>query len=501
MLNAIPRNQPGSAQGNSANSPARDAHLETSIGTQQVSKIDGLLRRFLSGEGLLAAARQIANSREMQSSATWSMKQFKTLEGFGSTYRRAYPDFVATFLQNVVHLASRQSAESSFKSFLPLVTGPDFDPRWNLLRAFSCKGDLKGGAEYSQFLGAYLESDLGSIRGITDEARRILKSLGFADLARVHFVLRSKKVMSNGSSPFAFIKELKSGQAYKLLVKAIQAYPKNRDAHMDLIRLFELVESMEEQLGIESEDRGLFEAKLGFVEHFPNEIETKLWLVDWYFDHDEIDKAKSLVNTIDFNMTDSPIAKVAKWKLLLTETFYNAKRKSSLLRATQVFQEASECWPTWLPRYYFDYFQTALDLRLGRTELFEKKACELMLAHGLSEHTHKLLLLVSCTLMNVPTKETKSVREGFATVDVGRLPFDSKLELASVFWDLHRTGISRKICVTHARKISKEIQRSLYMQKSLPRDRSRTAALEWVLLKNPTNGALIGFDRLVKTNR
>jgi hypothetical protein len=500
LLNAIPGNPSESAQGNDAVPPKRVALLETSSGTQQVSHTDRLLRHFMSGEGLLAAARRIASSGDMQSGATWSMKQFKKLEGFASIYRRAYPDFVIPFLQNAIQLASRQAAESSFKSFLPLATGPDFDPRWNLLRAFSCKGDLNGGMEYAQFIDAYLEADLGSIRGLTDEAKCVLKSLGFADLARVHLVLSSKKMMSQGESPFAFIKEIKSGRTRELLVKAIQAYPKNRQAHMDLIRLFEIVDSMEEQLGVESEDRGLFEAKLGFVEHFPNEIETKLWLVDWYFDHDEIDKAKSLVDTIDFNLTDSPISKAAKWKLLLSEAFYGSKRKSSLLVAIQSLQEAGACWPAWMPRHYFDYLQAALDLRAGRTELFVEKSQKLASAHGLSEHTHRLLLLISCTLMNVPSKETKSIRDGFATVEVGKLPFDSQLDLAGVFWDLFRSGVCRKICVTQARKIWKEIQSSLYMQTSLPRDRSRAAALEWVLLKDPTLRSLLGFDQLVKTN-
>jgi hypothetical protein len=475
------------------------SHL-SGTGASDVSTSEELLRQFLSCSNPVAAARRIADAINTKNASAFSVKQAKMLEGFSSTYRRAYPDLVNSFLQSIVRIIARQPRGGVLNELMKLATAPDFDPKWNLLRSFLARKSDHGEPSGEPFVKAYLETDLPLVKSVTEEARSALKSLCLFELGKMRLVSSMRQAVMDRMSPISICRKIEGDDGHILLAKAIEAYPKNREAHLELIRFHETFNHLEMQLGADTDSREVFEAKANFVEHFPNEVETKLWLVDWYFDHDEIDKAKSLVETIDFSQTESPIVKAAKWKLLISEALYAAKYKSMQLTALQSFEQTGSCWPAWLPRYYFDYFQTALDLRVGRKEKFETRSRELASVHGLPDHVHKLLLFVSCSLMSIPPKETKTLKEDYTKIDIHKLPFEAKLDLAAIFWDLYRSNISNKVCATLGQKIAKEIQSALYMLKKLPSERSRVAALEWVMMKRPTNSAIYGFDRLIKTN-
>ncbi|MCU0714301.1 MAG: hypothetical protein MUC43_19780, partial [Pirellula sp.] len=464
------------------------------------SSSEELLRQFLSCTGPLVAARRIADALNIKNASAFSVKQAKLLEGFSSTYRRAYPDFVNSFLQSIVRIIARQPRGGVLNELLKLATAPDFDPKWNLLQSFLAKRSEQSEPSCETYIKAYLETDLPLVKSLTEEVRSALKSICLFELGKIRLIYSMRQAVMDRMSPISICRKIGGDDGHILLAKAIEAYPKNREAHVELIRFLDTFNNLEMQLGEETDGREVFEAKANFVKHFPNEVETKLWLIDWYFDHDETDKAKSLVETIDFSQTEAPIVKAAKWKLLISEAFYAAKYKSMQLTALQSLEQTGNCWPAWLPRYYFDYFQAALDLRVGRKEIFEKRSRELASVHSLPDHVHKLLLYVSCSLMSVPAKETKTLKEEYTSIDIRKLPFEAKLDLAAIFWDLYRSIISNKICATLSQKISKEIQSALYMLKKLPSERSRVAALEWVMMKSPINSAVAGFVRLIKTN-
>nr|MCU0719459.1 hypothetical protein [Pirellula sp.] len=469
-------------------------------GTSGTGTSGELLRQFLSCSNPVAAARRIADALNIKDASAFSVKQAKLLEGFSSTYRRAYPDLVNSFLQSIVRIIARQPRGGVLNDLLKFATAPDFDPKWNLLQSFLANRSEPGEPSCEPYVKAYLETDLPLVKSLTEEARSALKSLCWLELGKMRLASSIRRAVMDRMSPISICRKIEGDDGHILLAKAIEAYPKNREAHLELIQFLETFNHLEMQLGEDTDSREVFEAKANFVEHFPNEVETILWLVDWYFDHDEIDKAKSLVETIDYSQTESPIVKAAKWKLLISEALYAAKYKSMQLTAFQSFEQTGSCWPAWLPRYYFDYFQTALDLRVGRKEKFETRSRELASVHGLPDHVHKLLLFVSCSLMSIPAKETKTLKEDYTKIDIHKLPFEAKLDLATIFWDLYRSIISNKVCATLGQKIAKEIQSALYMLKKLPSERSRVAALEWVMMKRPTNSAIYGFDRLIKTN-
>jgi hypothetical protein len=404
---------------------------------------------------LIAAAEQIANTRHRRPQQTFSPSQLSLLSDLLTRYQRIDPEFCTRFAQACVQVASCQPDPALFKLLIERVAGPAHDPSWNLY-ASEYLGSFRGGdIESEEFLDRYL-SDLETLK-LPEKQRDALASL-------VYFREAERECHQATQLPWGFMfrdLEEQFEEADRWLKLSLKSYPANRRAH--LLRLKNLEDRCEQTKMTKSLRGKLLKAKAEFVEQFPEEIDSALWLIDQYFDDDELEKAESLIQQLEGRRVSDPRAKSLPWKLRLREAMRVARRKAHIPLAHHTLDAAESLWPNWLSRDWIPFLRAGLELRAGSRQSFEKLDREARSALGRADWVADFYTFWALQQMQVPSADLKPFRtklDHHIQACAG-YPLDEFLQLGSFFWDLTRVGLRHKGYRMQASKLGKILCRRL----------------------------------------
>ena len=414
-------------------------------------RLTQVARNILWRPQALAAARQIASVRHRDSETVFSPSQLAMLKDFRDDYAAQDRDFVDRFSQACVCLAYFQPYSDTFRYVTALVPGPRHDPRWNLLSTLY----------YLQFEGAEDE-----VRQKHDQYCRDLQRLTHLDeglgaaLASLLSLEVARGELADRSSRFGYDPSDDS-DVESLVREATQRYPRNREAHQLLIRL---LKTQLDSPWLKKRSRAALEARLSkakrqFVDVFPDEVQTTLELIDDYLAEEQLEAAEALVQQLQGQRLDDPLAKALPWKLKLREAMRRSRRKTQLAAAREALDAAQSLWPAWLSQDWLPFLRAALELRAGDEELFRQLSTRAREAIGGSRLLGDVMTFAALQHMNLPSPLLKPLRDGIAeyTQRAHDLPMAELISLGAFYWDLVRTGLQHRAYRLQANKFGKPL--------------------------------------------
>lgn len=402
----------------------------------------------------IASANQIAAVKHRDSETFFSVSQVAMTVNFRDTFAKIATEFVTAFSQACVRLSTFQPHSKTFELLKQAVRGPKNDPNWNLL-AFNYYRQFNGAEEVVQEAAErYVTKDLPQLTHLTESVRGALASTIF--LKQADSEIRKERswygsIFRSESTNYARIE--------RLLNAAIRSYPANRKAH------HQLIESYEQQLKYGDEEDSdktavkVFLATEAMVEQFGDEAKPMLFLIDYYFEEEQIDKAQKLVQRLAQLRHDDPVVKALPWKLKIREAMFLSRRKGRLAEARRSLAEAETNWPTWLDRRLLSFLVAALEFRAGDKVKFEALNSAARSQCGCVPWVADVMMFAAMQQMNVPGPDLKPHREKILAYakDAQNLPMDELCSLGAFFWDLNRVGIKHKAYRTQASSFGKSL--------------------------------------------
>lgn len=404
----------------------------------------------------IAAATQIASVKHRDNEASFSVSQVAMLLNLRENFSKVASEFVTAFSQACVRLCTFQPYSDVFELIQPSVTGPKNDPRWNLLAFNYYRQFEDAGDSVHTVANDYLQGDLPKLSHLAEDVRGALASTILVKQARIESERKSGRSLNYGFKP---------GNPTKLedlLTAAIKSYPKNRLAHQLLI------ESYERQLkglgDLEIVEKKRFRATEAMVEQFGDEVERMLYLIDCYFEEEEIEKAEKLVHRLNQMRHDDPVVKALPWKLKIREAMFLSRRKNQLNQARQSLADAESIWPQWLDRRQLLFLRAAVELRAGNKARFDELNAAAREQCGCESWVADVMMFAAMQQMNIPNTELKPHRESILAraSDAYNVPLDELCSLGAFFWDLNRVAMKHKAYRIHASNFGKILSVRLY---------------------------------------
>lgn len=424
-------------------------------GRQPPAKSIAAARQLRRREHILAAARSIASASSTNSQTTLSVAQAKQLIPFRDEYRGQDPEFVNRFGQACVRRAACQENSEVFHLLVSQVPGPAHDPHWNI-ENFKYAVHFADAEDWvDEAVDDYIEQDFGKDTAPEPVRRALLSKLRMAQ-AGYHLDQQNA-----GMNRFRFFtgQRIDYKEIEKLVDEAIKIYPADRNSHE---RLLELLQEQLDGARISTTEKKKIEkrvvaAKAAFVKAFPSEVETTLWLIDYYFDENKLSEADKLVSQLSSYRVEDPRAKVLPWKLSLRRAMYSSGRKTQLAQAPAALDEAAALWPGWLRQDWLPFLRAALALRQGDRAKFDELDAAARAACGASQLLGDNMTFAAVQQMNLPAPQLKPFRqiieEHAAAAD--QIALDELFALGDFWWDLSRTGLRHKAYRLQAGKFGK----------------------------------------------
>ncbi len=413
--------------------------LGTPIGsaasTTTIAERANLVRRFRHERPALQTARKITSIRHRDPHLKFSAYQLNELANLRVAWSRLDSEFVRPFELACMQLCFLQPLPAIFELAKQRIPGPNHDRMWNL-QAYSYYLKFQGASQQAESsLRKFLHNDLPHFNDLSAELRGAITSL---------LEYRSAQCMlSRQSSPF-FGASMTYREIDLIYERSIKAYPEHRAAHEARVaNLEEAIDEMRSKLERNQVERQLLAAYQNWHRALPNDVPPRLWLIDYHFDDDDLDKAQPLIDSLSDVRLDDPILKSLPWKLKLRQALADSRRKNSIDKARKNLAEADSMWPSWLPKTWLGFLYAALELRTGNRTAFEQK----LRAAAASVHDDPLLrdvmIFGANQHMNVPSAVIKpfraSVQQHVNTAQTLSLP--QLTQLGSVFWDLQRISL------------------------------------------------------------
>ncbi len=436
-------------------------------------------KALLHRTSVIAAAKQIVAVKHRDPNVKFTMSQVAMLTHFRDDFRKIDKDFVANFSQACVYLACAQDTPDSFMLLKKSVPGPPHDPSWNLQQFQFMQSFDDVVEELRETVDAYAAADLAKIPHMSPILKKAVLSCLLLALARYEF-----QSVQDSAFPFSFSYEPPDFKSIeKQLQTAVKSYATNREAHELLIRILEKQLTARRITKAQSTaiEKRLISAKEALVAAFPNDIETSLFLVDHYFDEDEIDKANKLVSKLSSLRLDAPMAKALPWKVKLREAMSLSRTKAGLPAVRQALDAAESVWPTWLSRDWLGFLRAALELRTGNEAQFETLNQAARAACGASQVVGDFMTFAALQQMNLPSPTLKPLRETVTkyVTDAEKLSQTDLISLGGFLWDLVRTGLQHKGYRSQASKLGKALVIQLKRGEPVIRNEAFIGACCW----------------------
>ena len=310
--------------------------------------------------------------------------------------------------RKLVRLAYFEPNTAVFATLKKTVPGPTHDPNWNL-QGVLYYSQFSAHRAYEDCANAYITKDLPKLTQLKEGLRNALAS-------RLYMLLAETELQraAGAGFPFSFMFESPDfADVEESAQKAIKQYPANRDAHTMGIRVLQLQlaeQGLNKRTAAALEKR-LLRAKEQLVKSFPDDIETTLWLIDHYFDEDQLEAADKLVRQLGGQRLEDPRAKSLPWKLKLREAMRLSRRKTSLDAAHSALDMAESLWPAWLQRDWLPFLRAAIELRAGDRDKFMHLNAAARSECGATELVGDVMTFAALQQMNLPSADLKPFRE------------------------------------------------------------------------------------------
>ncbi len=418
-----------------------------------------LLRRMRIDRVAIRVAEKAVRIPEEQSELVLGPKKIKWLQEFAEAYRATEPQLVAALEQVALARAFTQDFGDLFDKARQAFAGPRHDRRNLLLSYFYHVRFDNGQQAADSYLDKYLTADLPQNEELSPPLREAIASQIYLYEAQ-RLLQPSEPEMLLGFSPST------GGETRtikQLLQKSVQAYPANRLAYQEHVKW---IESRLDDDRLTKPQRKPLESQLVKVmqcwsQALPDDVEPRLWLVDYLLENEHVEQAKPHVDRLAGTRQEDPRVRAAPWKWQLLEAMRLSRRKAWLAEVPERLAAAEAQWPSWLSRQWLAYLHAAWSLRRGDQEQFRQRREQIHAAAGRPRDSlvDACMMLGAAQRMRVPAADLKPLRAPVdaAVKKIRQLSDDELLDVSPFFWDLQRTGLLYPAYRMHGGKLAKEL--------------------------------------------
>jgi len=415
-------------------SPSSDADLWLATCDDQLLQHAKLVRQSQVQRVALRAAMGITRIRSAVPEATVCPEHVTWLRDFTKQYQSIDPPLVQSLHEVISVRACSGPFVDIFEQCARSFRGPRHD-RANLLLKFFFYRDAGDRQKEEQALSQYLTSDLPQNQELSETLRGAITSQIYCILAATELTPPKPDSMFS----MIFYRGPDEDLVEQYFENAIEAYPANRNAYEGFEAWYRQALENGDLL---KDSRRAIESELAnvlsrHVQHLPDDIESRLELVDYLLENDRSDEAQSHIEWLSGTRRDNPLADAMAWKWNLQEAMRLSRRKAWLSGAAAHLDSAQSIWPQWLSSDWLPYLRAAVKLRGGDRDAFVNMPADQRVASGLTEACMKL---GAAQRMSVPANDLKPLRKEVDDLlqSVESIAASDLLSAASFFWDLHR---------------------------------------------------------------
>jgi hypothetical protein len=441
-----------------------------------------LLRRVRFDRAALRVAEAGVKIPEESKELLLGPEKIKWLRQFIAEYGPTEPDLAAALSQVALGRAARQQYVDMFDEAVRAFEGPRHDRRNRLLAFFyygRFENSSSAAAKSDQALRDYL---LG-----LPENKSLSEPIRGAIASEIHLNEANAR-RTRDAGPFVFGPPENSREIRRHFDASIKAYPSNREAHKSYV---EWIESKLDTDRLTKAQRKPLEVQLAaamrnWSQGLANDIEPRLWLVDYLLENEEIEEARPHVDFLASSRHDDPRVRATPWKWQILEAMRLCRRKAWLAEVPLRLDEAEKLWPAWLSKQWLPYLRAALLMRSGQAEAYESERKQIAEASGLKRDSlpDACMMLAAAQQMRASAAELNRLRQAVepSLKELDALPLDDLLAAGSFFWDLHRVQLLYPAYRMHGAKIGKALLGRLTKEARLVVDRLNDERMQKAVL-------------------
>ncbi len=383
------------------------------------------------------------------------------LTKFALEFRDTEPDLVAALEAGALHRAFNQSFTDVFERAASTLRGPRHDRKNKLLSCFYWEQFSEDRFVFKRsedFLEEYVKNDLPNNEELTVDLRNAIISTIHLNEAESMIAPAETGMVS------MFYRHGEDTEAIRRrFSESVKAYPGNRAAHRAAVDWWEGKLSVSY---LTKSERKPLEKQLAAVmtrwsKSLPEDVEPRLWLVDYLLENEETKKAEPHVKWLSGARHDDPRVRATPWKWQLLEAMRLCRRKAWMDEALVRLDDAESIWPNWISADWLPYLRASWHLRRGEMDRFEQlrdQICE-STGRGRDSLPVACMMLGAAQRMRVSASELKLFRAPVeaALKQIGEIPLDELLDVCAFFWDLDRTKLLYPAYRMHGSKFVKEV--------------------------------------------
>jgi hypothetical protein len=405
-----------------------------------------LLRRMRFDRAALRVAESGLSLPEEAKDLLLGPRKIHWLKRFIEEYGDTEPDLAVALAQTALGRAFAQNFSDVFDDAVRTFAGPRHDRRNRLLTFFYYSpfgGDAFAQRTAERALNDYLNSDLPQNEALSAPLRGAIASQIHLHEARV--LMRPDR--GEGMFDWMFEPPDHTQAIRSHLLAAVKAAPNHSSAYQAHV---EWIQSKLDDDRLAKSERTRLEAELAAVmrswsQGAPDEVEPRLWLVDFLLENEQLEEARPHVDFLAAYRQDNPRVRATPWKWQLLEAMRLCRRKAWLADVPARLDEAEAMWPAWLPQQWLPYFRAAWTLRTGRLEAFADQRRQICAESGRVRDSlaDACMMLGAAQQMRVAATDLKPLRAvaDRALQAIDALPLEDLLETGGFFWDLHRVQL------------------------------------------------------------
>lgn len=416
-----------------------------------------LLRRVRIDRAAIRIAEVAVRAPEERKELLLGPKKIEWLQGFSAEYRSTEPELVRALERIALHRAYSQNFGDLFDVAAKSFTGPRHDRRNSLLACFY-NLRFEDDSQSDLYLERYLTKDLPKNEELSEPLRKAIAS-------QIHLneAMGMIRPANNGWTDYLLGSKEDAKFIQRHFQAAVRAYPANRKAHKGHA---DWIESKLDDDRLTKPKRKPLESQLAKVMKnwsmaLPDDVEPRLWLVDYLLENEETEEAKPHVDWLATARQEDPRVRATPWKWQLLEAMRLSRRKAWLSSVPAKLEEAEALWPTWLSKQWLPYLKAAWSLRCGQTDEFEQQRMQICSESAISRDSlpDACMMLGAAQRMRVSSVDLKPLRAPVdaAVKNIGKLTVDELLSAAGFFWDLHRTRLWYPAYRMHGGKFVQEL--------------------------------------------
>lgn len=416
-----------------------------------------LLRRVRFDRAAIRVAEAGVKIPEESTELILGPVRIKWLRQFVAEYGKTEPDLAAALSQVALGRAARQDYSDLFDEAARFFEGPRHDRRNRLLTFF-----YYGPVANSRSAAMKAEQALGDYLMYLPQNNSLSEPLRQAIASEIHLNEARAKMQPQKGYFFSELPE-NAKELRKHFNASIKAYPSHREAHKFFVEWVECRLGNDRMAKAEREplEKELAAVMRNWSQAIPNDIEPRLWLVDYLLENQEIEEARPHVDFLAGSRHEDPRVRATPWKWQLLEAMRLCRRKAWLSEVPNRLDEAEKLWPAWLSKQWLPYLRAALLMRLGETAAYERQRERIAQESGLSRDAlpDACMMLAAAQQMRASPAELSPLRSALeqSLKELAALPLDDLLEAGSFFWDLHRVQLLYPAYRMHGAKIGKAL--------------------------------------------